>query len=328
MKTALVHVGAHKAGSTTIQATLFKSRNGLDDKGIYSFVGLGEQHQLLSMKFRADQRKYNIIKKSLSSLDEIRKASEIHWKKLADEVRYRQPHLTVISEEALLRVPDIASLHEHLYNIFDRVLILVYVREPVTRLPSSIGQRIIAGKTFENLISLNSLVPRMLPNINRYRLFFGASNIIVRNFDTQNFVERSLIQDISYVISNIVDEKISLLDVPIKNQSLSANNLTQLLKENERTFKNGFVKTPEWVSRRKKNVKKMQVDRTLLGGTKLKLSDSDIRSHLWSKWTVEASLLNEHYLKNQIQIAVPSEKEPLPKNLLNYKMSKWLFENK
>ena len=304
MKTAIVHIGAHKTGSTSIQAALVRTKPDLRDQGILYFNDYNRKVQLLTLGLKGDQRKKPILKSKYATLEEAMAASRSTWWGLARTVRKSDSSFTVISEEALMRIRTPEKLARLLNRIFDRVVIVAYVRNPVDRLPSSVDQKVRQGVNTQALTKGKFLVPPFIPKLNLFAEAFGKEAMIVRNFDRRNMVAGSPVSDFSHVLSVVADREVSLHDAGHVNESLPGSVTSVLLRENDFRKRNRMQRTRIWVKQRGELIDELRRCELLKGGPKLRLEDTPLLAHVQSTHDVDVDRLNSLYLADQMPISL------------------------
>ncbi len=324
MKTAIVHIGAHKTGTTSIQAALVRSRADLHDQGLTFFNNYNRKVQLLTLGLMADRRKKPILKSKYATLEDALSASRSTWLNLARTTRKSDNTFTIISEEALMRLPDPGKLARLLNRIFDRVFIVAYVRSPVTRLPSSIDQRVRQGMSSKRLTKGMYLIPRFMPKLTRYAEVFGEDAMIVRNFDPLNLIASSPVSDFSHVLSNLFDTEIKLEEVGRNNESLPGSVTWAFLRENDERHRNGVEKTRLWVKRRKELLDELRRCELLKGGAKLRLEDTPLLAHVQSCHADDVEQINSRYLSDQMPIDLGGNGQPLTQQDIRSTFRSWV----
>lgn len=208
-KKLYIHIGTHKAGSTTIQETLEKESSRLAKEGIYYFGRFFGLSRIMREMMEYDVELVNNFKTEVER--ELKESQSI------------APHTYVISNEkfsghklfAYKNAPVIAkTLHEVFepYN-FD-IKIVVYIRRQDKYLESMYVQKIksLASYTFDEFLNT-------IEDIHAYHWdtfldvfsnVFGKENVIVRGFDKKYLPEKnSLIQNFGSIIGSSYLEKYS-----------------------------------------------------------------------------------------------------------------------
>jgi len=323
MKTAIVHIGAHKTGSTSIQASLRQSQEALLTQGIRYFIDYDRQVQLLSLGLR--RRALPLFKADYPSVAAAEAASRETWIKLARTVRRQREPFTVLSEEALLRIKMPHELARLLHRIFDRVFIVAYVRDPISRFPSSIDQWVREGRSTEQCVARPLLVAPVFHKLIRYEEAFGASSLIVRNFDHHNWHGGSPCSDFAHVVSRIVDAPVAMTDAGSANNSLPASVTHALLKENDERTARELARTSQWLEMRKSLIAEIRGFAALLTPGKLELSGATpLLDHLCHVFAKEVDQINTRYLIDQVAIRLPAAGRPLAAHAIRPEFDAWI----
>jgi hypothetical protein len=323
MKTAIVHIGGHKTGSTSIQSSLFRSQEALLAQGIRYFIDYNREVQLLSLGLR--RRALPLIKGDYPSVAVAEAASRETWKRLARTVRRQPEPFTVLSEEALMRIKAPHELARLLHRIFDRVFIVAYVRDPVSRYPSSIDQWVRGGRSTEQCVARPSLLGSVLHKLIRYEDAFGASSLIVRNFDHNNWHGGSPCSDFAHVVSRIVDAPVAMTDAGKLNDGLPASVTHALLKENDERTARELTRTSQWLVSRKSLIAEIRGFAAQLTPGKLALNGTTpLLDHLCYAFAKEVDQINTRYLIDQVAIRLPTAGRPLAAHAIRPEFDAWI----
>lgn len=323
MKIAIVHIGAHKTGSTSIQMALVKSKDDLRTHGIRYFNDYDRRVQLLSLGLRAAPKKPP-IKSTYTSAAEALDASRRTWMSLARTVRREELPVTVISEEAMMRIERPDRLARVLHRIFDHVFIVAYVRNPVTRYPSSIDQWIREGRSTKGCTKGRNLVPPLMEKLRRYEDAFGQRYMIVRNFDPENWHGGTPSKDFAHVVSQIADRPIALNDAGHKNFSFPASVSHALLQQNDALEAAGLEVTKTWHKSRKALINEIRQLDGVLAGEKLNVAGTPLLGHLSYTFREEVDFINDRYLRDQTKMVLPDGGAPLPRSEIRASFSEWI----
>lgn len=205
MTRAVVHIGTHKTGSTSIQSFLDLNRDALQARGFAVPAMWDTNHQPLALLAYGPGR-WDEVCAVWSAMGGVGggRPDETAWLAYLDQVRaqlgeWAGAHVDdtlVLSSETLyshLFGEDIDRLGEVLSQIADDVTVIVYVREPLAFRLSLFLTEIILGRHFDPL----ELEPPVDPGWERLadweRVFPGR--VRVRLFDPVEFVDGSLLRD-------------------------------------------------------------------------------------------------------------------------------------
>jgi hypothetical protein len=326
-RTGIIHIGAHKTGSTSIQVALNKSKDRLQSLGINYFNEYDRSVQLLSIAFRHFQDTVPLVNGKFQTISDLKSASYSAWRALHRHVRRENVAYTIISEEFLLRLQNTDRMRRILEQIFDRLFFVVYVRDPIDRMPSSIDQRIRGGAIVDEFIASKFGLPRLLPKLERYATTFGEHNLIVRNFDRRNLKNGSPVSDFSYVLSGIIGNDIDLIEPGLQNQSMPASVTAFLLAHNKRRFLSGEPRDAVWFRSQKNFVKMVRGDPSLSGGGKLRLNEPLITGHIGNIFRDEVAEINDRFLSNQVEIKLGPRGDILTKAQLRKAVENWVMKH-
>lgn len=136
-KTLIIHIGDHKTGSTSIQTAFAQRQVKLHDHSIFYPA------KLANNVMRDQCRNYGA-----AETPEARELAAQPFRRMANRIRKSNADFTLISAEALERIPA-ALLHEIVDNFFakvvDEVRIISYVRPHPGRITSTFTERTKVG---------------------------------------------------------------------------------------------------------------------------------------------------------------------------------------
>lgn len=306
MKTAIVHIGAPKTGSSAIQASLAAAQDELAGSGIGYFRGYRAQGQLLKALHDRPAIQGKIpMGEVFATPEQRRNAARGAWIRLARQVRASRATHTIISEEDLIHIPDPEKLARTLRAVFERIWIVAYVRDPVALFPSMIDQKARRGAAFSVLAKPGNIIRPMRHKLNAYSAVFGRDAMIVRHFHRENLVGGSPQMDFAHTLSEIVDREIRLDASSVMNAALPGSVTCALILENEARSVQGLVPTVDWMRERRALVAELRRCDWLQGLEKLRLIDTPLRAHVCASHNTDCIKINARYLARQV---------PLPEN--------------
>lgn len=238
MMHALVHIGSPKAGSTSIQRALQMNAAALEGAGVFAWLpdpSRGNFARALANRFRGDDfRLLPIERWNFASPQEAVQWSHDNWADLAAGVRARRPALTVLSSEQLFGVAPVERVLEALAEIFDRVTIMAYLRDPADHYKSALDQFIRGGMRLRDLPLPTRFKPPSARTIRGYLKALGPGQVIVRNFDRSNLVGGDVVRDFFAQIAQVHGRPVPDPVLPPRmNESLAAAATVWLLGVNE-----------------------------------------------------------------------------------------------
>jgi hypothetical protein len=196
MKTTItIHIGLHKTGTTSIQATLFRNRDRLKGRGV-NYFGLNENHsETLYPLFLTEPHLYR--QNRLAGIDTPQKAARKNAateKALRRELGNASGQRFIISGEdlSLLSREGVARLRA-LFSPYGDLRIVVYVRDPYDVITSAFQARLRLGETYDQIIAAppNPGYGFIRPFIEE----FGRDQVDIRIFDPARFAGGNLISD-------------------------------------------------------------------------------------------------------------------------------------
>ncbi len=230
----VLHIGAAKTGSTTIQEFLLRNVNNLSKEGIHLLQSPGGHNNraLAAMCIRRDRfvgfYRYNKIISLESKIEFDDAVIESMTKELSDASKWA--HTVISTSEdyygGLLEIDEIEKLRDILQPYFSRIKVVLYIRNQVETLSSLYSTFLKNG----DAVTLEDFVKeRCLPDSNVYNFFkgaemwaevFGRQNLCVRLFDRNEFDNGDLLEDFSNQVKPGLFAALSKT-IDVQNQSLT-----------------------------------------------------------------------------------------------------------
>lgn len=253
----VLHIGAAKTGSTTIQEFLRANVDNLKDKGFHLLQSPGGHNNraLAAMCIRRDRfvgvYHYNHIDSLESKLEFDRVVIEEMTKELAEVAEWA--HTVISTSEdyygGLLEIEEIERLRDILQSRFSRIKVILYIRGQVETLSSLYSTFLKNG----DFVTLDEFVKeRCLPDSNVYNFFkgaemwseiFGGDNLYLRLFDRDEFYNRDLLEDFSNLLGRGLFSALSH-KIQVQNESLTPTGQKLALLVNKRLP--AFSETNGW----------------------------------------------------------------------------------
>lgn len=189
MRTVYLHIGMHKTGSTSIQ----KNFRGFDN-GSIKFAELGfENHSIpFHTAFSGEHHSFPEWKLQNLSLEEVEEKKIECFRLIENSLKTDSNKDLIFSGEdiSLISASGISQIEKLLRDYTDRVVVLAYIRDPLSFSASLLQEDIKAG--------INSRIPAS-PNYRfRFEKFvkiFGSENVHFRIFDPKRFENRDVVLD-------------------------------------------------------------------------------------------------------------------------------------
>ncbi|MCS3904363.1 hypothetical protein J2T55_002399 [Methylohalomonas lacus] len=238
MKKLLLHIGAPKTGTTSIQEALFNAsiRGELKDidypahlhpwmRGNHRFV------ELLYSDRNRQLRRYTAssLLASLVTRQIVRSLN-----KQLPEAFARSDSIILSAENfSSLPVAAIQRLHDHMKELgVDETAVVYYVREPASSYLSDLQQLV---KTSGNLKSFSKYYSAFRQNIERWASVYG-DRLIVRPYDSSLLHEYDVVEDFVHIAEQFFGRELSLTDRPRANTSISAEGMFILNEYRKRYY--------------------------------------------------------------------------------------------
>jgi len=222
--TLYLHIGFWKTGTTTIQDSMFLNRDILAEFGI-CYPSLSKNHTFLASAFHPTPENFIVARsKSLAS----RELNEWHISSLEKfEKEIEGFKKVIVSSEFLLDLPEkaIVNLYEYLLKKFSKVFIVVYLRDPVSHLCSSINEQVKQGhysldKAYE--IHSRGVEYKKLKN---WIKVYGEDNVKVRVLESSLLKGSNLLED----FLSVVDEDCLILSKHGRNKNRTLSHAAILI---------------------------------------------------------------------------------------------------
>lgn len=322
---ALVHIGAPKAGSTSIQAAISANKASLAQVGIDCYwPSFGPMDRSLSECLEKPGRsRHTQVQQALGAGKDVKAWSEGCWKELEQQVKKSDNDTMLISSEHFFNVPKQEELLRRLDAIFDDYEIIVYLRDAVGQYTSHTDQRIRGGGAkFQDLDSPMEYEFYAYSTFDKMYKHVGADRVHARNFDRSNLLNGDAVQDFFGVISTLVGRELPELILPARsNESLCGAATVWLMTQNE-TY---APAAPMYLEKRRRLIRRLREDEVLKKLPKLKLDHPDLRHALEYNAREKCAWYNENLLEGQQRLPIqPTPPAPMSKEQSREMLLEWL----
>lgn len=241
MPNLLLHIGTPKTGTTSIQNFLSINMETLNANGYYipAFLGRTNHRYMPFLAYPDDRVDDFCISKNL--LNDSNRTIERN-KKMDELARMAQVHTDqswIVSSEhlqsRLLTTDDIKRLKDICAMAFDKVKIILYIRNPFRAAISRYSTAIASGGTqlsFPPPGAGNDIVCNHKKTLERWLSCFEKEQIEVRLFQRNDFVLGDLLKDFCSCLGISSYDKLDLR-CPIANESISFQAMRILLRLNQ-----------------------------------------------------------------------------------------------
>lgn len=315
MKTAYIHIGTEKTGSTSIQQLLGSNREKLNELG-YHVPNIQHTENHLDFVAYCIDRFPNDQQRALLSLLNIEDPiqhlhrKEIFKSKAAKQlVQARQTKNVIITSEhfhsRIKSAKEVAQLRELLGPYYQRFKVVVYLRRQDQLALSLFNEAIKYGGTCKNPL-LASHPPQSpyfdyLNLVEMWAHVFGKENISIKIFETEKLHEQSLIKDFLKEID--ISEATNIAEPPKANSALTGYQQHLLLFFNEIVKKYGPTRQP-YKELREKIIKTNGQDYM---AAKFHISNAESQQFL-SHFTEMNRILSENWLNGKSFRPLPDDR--------------------
>lgn len=200
MRECIIHVGWGKTGSSSIQKTLFKLKDDLDNISVL-YPGKNYNHNEIYFYFQR-HFKHNKNRNKDPSNPEV----YLQYKNSADlfvkEVFEKQPAKIIISHEGLhnLNREDLSEFRTWLLSFCDKVSLVCYLRPPVLQVNSLAQQKIKRGKVSYNDFQREVVKLPYRLHIENIIDVFGKDAITLRKFSRDVLTNGDVVYDFFSIV--------------------------------------------------------------------------------------------------------------------------------
>jgi hypothetical protein len=243
----ILHIGTEKTGTTSIQEFLKKNIDQLDRNGVYvprtPMVGSGNHRWIplfanndgfsddfiVAQQFKSgEDRKEKINRKRRQFIDECQNAASA-----CNTLILSSEHL----QSRLRTVEEIQRLRDLLEEVADKIIIVIYIRDPLKMAISLLSTAIKSGGAPSSLPSPGQAYFENVCNhtqtIRRWKECFPDANILVRRFDRSFLAKGDVVIDFcSQVIDQFCEEEYEFLKP--SNETLTLTGMALLRRLNLR----------------------------------------------------------------------------------------------
>lgn len=233
IKECIVHVGWGKTGSSSIQKTLFKLQQNLEEISIL-FPGNNYNHNEINFYFQRHLN-HNQNRSKNPSDPEVYSRYKNTVDLLKKEVNEKNPQKVIISHEGLhnLVKVDLTIFKTWLLSFCEDVRLICYLRPPVLQAISLAQQRIKKGKVSYKDFQKNVVKLPYKAHLENLIDVFGKNAITLRKFDRDSLTHGDVVHDFFDLVG--IPEKLLSTRKLSFNESISmeaALVASDLIKEN------------------------------------------------------------------------------------------------
>ena len=201
-KRCIVHIGMHKTGSSSIQATLSRQKSSSD----FHYVKLDSPNHggnIFSL-FTEYPEKYHAWRKQGLSKEDVHKINQKTERMLISNFTETNSDTVIISGEDIVNLSQDAleKLKTFLNGYFETTLIVGYVRSPKSYIESAFQQSL---KGLLSTFNIKGMYPIYQSKFKKFDLVFTQENVKLRYFNPKNFVGNDVVLDFCNFIGIEID---------------------------------------------------------------------------------------------------------------------------
>lgn len=318
MATAIIHIGMHKTGSSSIQASLYDMRHTLTG---FHYLDMGVDNptgKLFDAFLYADMRLQQLLSRGVTfTVSEILERKKKELEQFKKQVGDAQGKDLIISAEGLchLSLDQLTDMKDILDPFYDEFKVVTYVRPPMAFM-SSLFQQHLKGN-FQQL-NLSRIWPNYRERFEKFETLFGDSSVEYWMFNPAHLLGRCVVTDFCTRLCIPFDKE----RVIRQNEGLSLN--AAVLLYIYRLYGPGFGTSRGVLGENNRLVEKLAT----LKGPKLQFSEALLADLLrekredisWMEERMGPGALLEQGLEGQ-GISLEKDLEKVPEDALS-----WLAE--
>lgn len=204
VETVVLHIGRHKTGTSSIQATLKANRERLAERGVYYPACLPANHSGFFVNaFAPNPAKHHNNTRDNRTRAEIDRIVEGYMAELRRELDGFEGHTAIFSAEDASTVLVPRGINR-IRNTFDRLCnpgrfkVVLYTRHPISFAHSAIQQNVKGNGMYLDEARRRHVVPtarRYREIVEAYRKVFGPEALVLRSFEAAVKTEGGLFAD-------------------------------------------------------------------------------------------------------------------------------------
>lgn len=317
---AILHIGPHKTGSSSIQMAMRLNVDLLKQQGFLTASHLDKAASALPLPFQSEWAFHPNLKRTFRTWADAQALGEQQWTRLEQSAKAHPDHTMILSSEHFSSLPDPSALIARLRRSFDRVVVMAYVRDPLDLYVSSIQQNIRGGRRLADL-----RVPSQFPfvisrQIDKYASLVGVENIVVRNFARSNLIGGDVVLDFFSTLSSL-GRPVSLPSSFV-NEAYPAPVVAWLLIMNEAYER--VLETDERIAL----VARLDAIAELKPFAKLRLNVPEFEATIRARSREDCAWLNNSFLQGQetLRVSASARQSGLTEPEERSRMRQWILE--
>lgn len=235
MVEAIVHVGVHKTGTSSIQRVMRRYRDRLLEQG-FLYPGFAPNHYDIHTAFCSHPLRYHMVRgrglKTLEEVDDLRR--QVLGSVEQELTQTKAPKLLLCSEDIhILNAEELARFREWLDSLgVTRTTIFIYLRDHISFWESQIQQFVKGGNVLDLAQESHALSKMRLYRRHMEPLaeVFGAENVRANAFVPAELKDGDVIADFASKIGLHIDG----MELVRANESLSRDAMLFLNEMNRR----------------------------------------------------------------------------------------------
>ncbi|WP_118135153.1 hypothetical protein [Oceanicella sp. SM1341] len=319
----ILHIGPHKTGSSSIQASFSKARESLAEQGVVYHVDTELGVRSLSARYSA---RSGLALPSLlrvyPNADDVIERSEKAWQALEQNAPGCGARLYVISSEhfAALTAEGTEEAVRRLQTIFDEIKVVAYARDPVSMYASSIQQQMKGGLRLSTFPMPGRYGWLLRRQIEPFAELVGKENVIVRNFSRDKLHDGDAVQDFAHVLG-MEGQPVTIKTVN-ENESICGAAVAWLMMANETADPGPSTES------RHKVIQSILASERLKAFPSLKLTDKELQSAISAKSYEDMVWVNETFLPADQQLKLgpkTSMLKSVPPEEIRNRVRNWIM---
>lgn len=191
---AIVHVGMHKTGSSSIQETLSQiPMHNVE----YLSLGSANHSSFLATVLADNPEYYHSHARNSRSVEQVQALKESYTQRLHNALKTTNKSKILLSAEYLSRPnggdDELAYLKQILLHYCKRIRVIGYVRPPVGYMQSAFQQRLKGGASL--VFNLRNVYPNYYKRFAKVDAVFGEENVELVVFTKDSLYNGDVVQD-------------------------------------------------------------------------------------------------------------------------------------
>ncbi|MEL6617691.1 MAG: hypothetical protein AAFP16_02360 [Pseudomonadota bacterium] len=230
----ILNIGMHKTGSSSIQQSLHRYRG---PTAKYLNIGHPNHSVVFSTMFRTEPHRYSAHARNNRTEEDVAALRKDYFDKIDQLMRNARGKDIIVSGEdiVLLNEDELRAMQSFFDPYVDEIMIVGYVRPPVSLMSSALQQRVAGGASIQK----EGLYPNYRQKLEKFDTVFGRDRVLLTRFDRGTLDQGDVVID--FLNKAGVDP--ATVEVVRDNEGRSLEATSVMLAQ--RRFGRGFGRYPK-----------------------------------------------------------------------------------